>query len=253
MNTTIEQAVSSPSAKLPDSILSIDSIHVARGEIDVLRDVTLDVKEGQLVAILGANGAGKTTLLRALSGLLPAHAGSVRFNGQALLGKKPHHIARAGLVHVPEGRGILGEQTVWENLKLGMAYHGWRGRTEELERVYNWFPFLRTRGSAMAGMLSGGEQQMLAIARSLLCRPKMLMIDELSLGLAPKITRELMSFLKTISRTGPTVLIVEQNAHLALEFADHIYVLSQGRVAVSGSATLLMQDSSVLDAYLGQA
>lgn len=242
-----------PAGPAGASLLSVNSIHVARGEIDVLRDVSLDVKQGQFVAILGANGGGKTTLLRALSGLLPTHAGDMLFDGQSLLGKKPHDIARAGLVHVPEGRGVLGEQTVWENLKLGMAYHGWRGRTEELERVYNWFPILRTRGSATAGMLSGGEQQMLSIARSLLCRPKMLMIDELSLGLAPKITRELMTFLRTISRTGVTVLIVEQNAHLALEFADHIYVIAQGRVVLSGAAGSLAQESSLLDAYLGQA
>ena len=239
-------------APLPP-LLDVTSIRVAHGDVDTLRDVSLQVHPGELVAILGANGAGKTTLLRALSGLLPPHAGSVSFAGNPMAGATPHHIARSGLVHVPEGRGVLPELTVWENLRLGMVMHGWRGRGEELDRVYALFPILKARSAGLAGMLSGGEQQMLSIARSLLCRPKLLMVDELSLGLSPKITLELMALLARISRTGPTVLIVEQNAQQALQFADRIYVLAQGRIALSGSSSEMARDPNLLAAYLGQA
>jgi len=256
MNQTVipvPAAIASPSSSAEGVLLDVSSIRVARGEVDTLRDVSLKVRSGELVAILGANGAGKSTLLRALSGLLPPHAGTVTFNGADITSAAPHLIARSGLIHVPEGRGVLPELTVRENLDLGMVMHGWRGRAEELDRVYALFPILKTRGSAMAGMLSGGEQQMLSIARSLLCRPKLLMVDELSLGLSPKITMVLMSLLARISRTGPTVLIVEQNARQALQFADRIYVLAQGRVELTGTPDELRQDPGLLGAYLGQA
>ncbi len=234
-------------------LLDVSSIRVARGEVDTLRDVSLTVRSGELVAILGANGAGKTTLLRALSGLLPPHAGKITFNGVDTTSAAPHQIARSGMIHVPEGRGVLPELTVRENLDLGMVLHGWRGRAQEIDQVYALFPILKARTAAMAGMLSGGEQQMLSIARSLLCRPKLLMVDELSLGLSPKITIELMALLERISRTGPTVLIVEQNAQQALRFADRIYVLAQGKVALTGTPDELRQDPGLLGAYLGQA
>jgi branched-chain amino acid transport system ATP-binding protein len=233
-------------------LLDVASIRVARGEVDTLRDVSITVRTGELVAILGANGAGKTTLLRALSGLLPPHAGKISFDGVDITTAAPHKIARSGMIHVPEGRGVLPELTVRENLNLGLVLHGWRGRSEELDRVYALFPILKARTDAMAGMLSGGEQQMLSIARSLLCRPKLLMVDELSLGLSPKITQELMALLAQISRTGPTVLIVEQNAQQVLRYADRIYVLAQGSVALTGAADQLRQDPALLGAYLGQ-
>ena len=235
------------------TLLEVDAIHAKRGEVDTLRAVSLKVQSGELVAILGANGAGKTTLLRALSGLLPPHAGAIRFDGQDITRAAAHEIARIGLIHVPEGRGVLAELTVRENLDLGLIMHGWRGRLEELERVYSLFPLLRTRGTTLAGMLSGGEQQMLSIGRSLLCRPRLLMVDELSLGLAPKITLELMELLARLSRTGrPTVLIVEQNAQQALRYADRIYVLSQGSVVLTGTPAELGRDSTLLSAYLGR-
>ncbi len=234
-------------------LLDVSSIRVARGEVDTLRDVSLTVRTGELVAILGANGAGKTTLLRALSGLLPPHFGKIIFDGVDLTTAEPHQIARSGMIHVPEGRGVLPELTVLENLNLGMVLHGWRSRAQEIDRVYALFPILKARTAAMAGMLSGGEQQMLSIARSLLCRPKLLMVDELSLGLSPKITLELMALLARISRTGPTVLIVEQNAQQALQFADRIYVLAQGKVALTGTPDELRRDPGLLGAYLGQA
>jgi branched-chain amino acid transport system ATP-binding protein len=235
------------------TLLEVDSIRVARGEIDVLRDVSITVQSGELVAILGPNGAGKTTLLRALSGVMKAYAGAVRFDGVDITGAPPHHIARSGLVHVPEGRGVLPELTVQENLALGMVMHGWRGREPERERIFELFPVLRSRAHQSAGMLSGGEQQMLSIARSLLCRPRLLMVDELSLGLAPKITLELMALLSTVSRSGPTVMIVEQNAQQALRYADRIYVLSQGAVVLSGKSAELARDPNLLAAYLGRA
>lgn len=244
-----ESASSLPAAAT--TLLDVASIRVARGEVDTLRDVSLTIKSGELVAILGANGAGKTTLLRALSGLVPPYAGTITFDGTDLTGAAPHHIARSGMIHVPEGRGVLPELTVRENLDLAMVMHGWRGRTEELAQVYTLFPILKTRGAAMAGMLSGGEQQMLSIARSLLCRPKLLMVDELSLGLSPKITLELMSLLAHIRRTGPTVLIVEQNAQQALRFADRIYVLAQGSVVLSGTPDELRRNPGLLGAYIG--
>ena len=233
-------------------LLEVQDVHVARGEVGILRGVSLEVRRGELVAILGANGAGKTTLLRALSGLLPPGAGQVRFEGEDITHAAPHEIARRGLVHVPEGRGVLGELSVRENLDLGMMMHGWRGRQQELARVHALFPILHTRAAMQAAMLSGGEQQMLAIARSLLCRPKLLMIDELSLGLAPKITLELMAMLASLRQDGPTVLIVEQNAQQALRYADRLYVLGQGRVALSGSADELRRDPNLLAAYLGR-
>jgi branched-chain amino acid transport system ATP-binding protein len=234
-------------------LLEVDSIRVARGEVDVLRDVSITVHKGELLAILGPNGAGKTTLLRTLSGLIRVHAGTVRFDGNDITGEPPHRISRGGLVHVPEGRGVLPELTVQENLALGMVTHGWRGREPELERIFELFPILRSRADQSAGMLSGGEQQMLSIARSLLCRPRLLMVDELSLGLAPKITLELMALLARVSRSGPTVIIVEQNAQQALRFADRIYVLSQGAVALSGSSAELARDPELLAAYLGRS
>ena len=233
-------------------LLEVQAIHAKRGEVDTLRGVSLKVQSGELVAILGANGAGKTTLLRALSGLLPPHVGAVRFDGEDITKAAAHEIARKGLIHVPEGRGVLAELTVRENLDLGLIMHGWRGRVEELERVYALFPVLRTRGTTLAGMLSGGEQQMLSIGRSLLCRPRLLMVDELSLGLAPKITLELMELLARLSRTGPTVLIVEQNAQQALRYADRLYVLSQGSVVFTGTPAELGRDSTLLAAYLGR-
>lgn len=233
-------------------LLAAENLQVAYGEITALHDVSLQVDQGELVAILGANGAGKTTLLRTISGLLRPAKGSVRFADRPLSGMPVHEIVRLGLSHVPEGRGLLPELTVMENLRLGMYLHGPRKLQAELARVFELFPVLQERATQAAGMLSGGEQQMLAIARSLVSRPKLLMVDELSLGLAPKITGELMRLLSRIHEEGVTVLMVEQNAHQALKFATRVYVLANGRTAVSGTAQELADKPDLLDAYLGK-
>jgi branched-chain amino acid transport system ATP-binding protein len=233
-------------------LLSVDSINVARGDMDTLRDVSLHVNAGELVAILGANGAGKTTLLRTLSGLLKPKSGTVRFAGQDIAGVAPHRIARAGLQHVPEGRGILGEMSVGENLSLGAYMRGSRQARTALEGVFAMFPILRERLDQQAGMLSGGQQQMLAIGRSLLGLPKLLMIDELSLGLAPKTTSELMKILAQLRDSGSTVLIVEQSAQQALKYADRVYVLANGKLVLSGTPAQLSADPKLFLAYLGK-
>ncbi len=234
------------------AMLSIEGLRVAYGEIIALHEISLEVGEGELVAILGANGAGKTTLLRTISGLLRPRSGEIRLQDKSIVGLPVHEIVRLGLSHVPEGRGLLPELTVMENLRLGMYLKGPRKLQAELERVLELFPVLRERAGQTAGLLSGGEQQMLAIARSLVSQPSLLMVDELSLGLAPKITSELMKLLSRIHEEGVTVVMVEQNAHQALKYATRVYVLANGRTTVSGSAQELADNPTVLDAYLGK-
>jgi len=234
------------------ALLDVENLQVAYGEVIALHDVSLSVEEGELVAILGANGAGKTTLLRTISGLQRPRAGEVRLNGQSIVGLPVHDIVRRGLTHVPEGRGLMAELTVMENLRLGMYLKGPRKLQAEYQRVLELFPVLGERANQPAGMLSGGEQQMLAIARSLVGNPALLMVDELSLGLAPKITSELMKLLSRIHEEGVTVVMVEQNAHQALKYATRVYVLSNGRTAVSGTARELADKPDLLNAYLGK-
>lgn len=234
------------------ALLSIKDLQVAYGEVTALHDVSLEVEEGELVAILGANGAGKTTLLRSISGLLRLRSGEIRLKGESIANLPVHEIVRRGLTHVPEGRGLMAELTVMENLKLGMYLKGPRRLQSELARVLELFPVLRERAGQPAGMLSGGEQQMLAIARSLVGQPSLLMVDELSLGLAPKITSDLMKLLSRIHEEGVTVVMVEQNAHQALKYATRVYVLANGRSALSGTARELADDPKMLNAYLGK-
>ncbi|MDY0748043.1 ABC transporter ATP-binding protein [Paucibacter sp. R3-3] len=234
------------------ALLELDAVNVARGEMDTLRDISLHVNAGELVAVLGANGAGKTTLLRTLSGLLRPKSGQIRFSGEPIGGLAPHRIARAGLQQVPEGRGIISEMTVAENLSLGAYMRGAQRVKDTLGRVFSLFPVLERRRMQQAGMLSGGEQQMLAIGRSLLGLPKLLMIDELSLGLAPKTALELMRVLAKLRDEGSTVLIVEQNAQQALKFADRVYVLANGRLVLTGTPAQLTADPKLFSAYLGR-
>ena len=206
-------------------MLTIDHLDVAHGDVPVLRDLSFSVAGGEMVALIGPNGAGKTTLLRAISGVARVRRGTVTFDGRDLTNRQPHQISRAGISHVPEGRGILAELTVLENLRLG-AYRRHMS-AGGFDRVFALFPVLAGRRAQQAGMLSGGEQQMLAIGRSLLASPRILLIDELSLGLAPKIARELLDVLRGLVAEGLGVLLVEQNVHETLRVADRVVVTGQ--------------------------
>ena len=217
------------------SLLEVEGLRAAYGPVRVLEGLDFSVDEGQKVAVLGPNGAGKTTILRALCGMVHAR-GRAEFDGVSLVGKRTAEIARRGVGHVPEGRGTFGALSVEENLLLG-AYVRRDGVREDLKRAYGWFPRLGERRGQAAGSLSGGEQQMLAVARALMLRPRLLMLDEPSLGIAPIIAKELYRVLREIcDEHGMTVLLVEQNAGLALDFVDHAYVLESGRIALSGEA-----------------
>jgi branched-chain amino acid transport system ATP-binding protein len=234
------------------SLLEVQDLRAAYGQVNVLEGIDFRVERGQKVAMLGPNGAGKTTVLRALSGMVRT-SGRADFDGDSLLRRPTADIARWGVAHVPEGRGTFGPLTVDENLKLG-AYARRDGAEvqKDLDRCYGWFPRLRERGRQPAGSLSGGEQQMLAVARALMSRPRLLMLDEPSLGLAPIVSKELFRVLGEIcAEQDMTVLLVEQNARLALEFADHAYVLEAGRIAISGAAEDVKDDDEVRRSYLG--
>ncbi len=221
------------------------------GPVQVLRGLDFHVDAGEVVVILGANGAGKTTTLRALSGMIPAR-GEVVFDGRSIIGRRPEAIVRFGIAHVPQGRGTIADLTVEENLRVGAIIRRDREVGADIDRWYEMFPRLAERRDQAAGSMSGGEQQMLAIARALMCRPRLLLLDEPSLGLAPLVTREVFERLAHVNRElGTTVLVVEQNANLALEIADRGYVLEAGLIAASGRADELASDESVRKAYLG--
>ena len=235
------------------SLLEVSGLSAGYGRGLVLHGVSFSVDEGQIVSILGPNGAGKTTTLRAICGMLPETHGRIAFRGRELLGRATEEIAQDGIAHVPEGRGTFTELTVAENLLVGAYTRKDRaGVRADAERCCTWFPRLAERRDQRAGSLSGGEQQMLAVARALMLRPRLLLLDEPSLGLAPLITRELFGRLEEIARgEGITVLIVEQNANLVLRFADHAYVLESGRIALDGDAESMQADESVQRSYLG--
>ena len=234
------------------SLLEVQGLCASYGPVRVLENIDFAVDEGKKVAILGPNGAGKTTTLRALSGMVSTR-GRVSFDGREVAGRPTAAMARLGVAHVPEGRGTFESLSVEENLRVG-AYVRRDGAAvkEDLARCYGWFPRLQERRGQSAGSLSGGEQQMLALARGLMLRPRLLMLDEPSLGLSPKLTRELFSRLGQIAdEEGMTVLVVEQNANLALQFADYAYVLEAGRIALSGTAAEVIDDPGVRRSYLG--
>jgi branched-chain amino acid transport system ATP-binding protein len=233
------------------SLLEVEGLEAGYGPVTVVRDLAFSVEEGHVVTILGANGAGKTTTLRALSGVARA-SGRVDFDGAGLIGRPPEAIVRRGIAHVPEGRGNFADLTVEENLRLG-AYVRKDGEQvrEDMKRCYGYFPRLEERSTQAAGSLSGGEQQMLAIARGLMLRPRLMLLDEPSHGLSPLITREVFKILREIVEQGTTLLIVEQNANLVLEFADHAYVLETGRLVLDGSAKEIGSDEGVQRSYLG--
>jgi len=233
-------------------ILEIQDLSVSYGSIQALRGISLYVDEGEVVTLIGGNGAGKSTTLRTISGLLSPQSGTIRFEGAVIQGRTPHLIAQSRLVHVPEGRGIFANLTVEENLRLGAF-----SRTDraEIRHDHEWaltlFPRVRERLRQQAGTLSGGEQQMLAIARALLARPKLLMLDEPSLGLAPQFVQTIFQVIREINREGTTILLVEQNASLALQVAHRAYVMEVGVIQMSGPAQELAASDEIRRAYLG--
>jgi branched-chain amino acid transport system ATP-binding protein len=235
-----------------DGMLRIDDLAVYYGGIQALKEVSLHLDSGELLAIIGANGAGKTTLLRTLSGVLRARSGSIRFEGQELTRLSPFQIVSLGIAHSPEGRQLFGGLTVVENLRLGAVQRADRaGIQVDMERVYDLFPVLKERRLQRAGTLSGGEQQMLAIGRALMARPRLLLLDEPSLGLAPLLVERIFEVIARLKAERVTLLLVEQNARMALEVADRGYVMETGRIKLRGSATDLAANPEVERAYLG--
>jgi branched-chain amino acid transport system ATP-binding protein len=233
-------------------MLAVDNLDAGYGEAQVLWDVGLEVRSGEIVAILGANGAGKSTLLAAITGLVPVRRGSVTFDGENITGWSAERIVARGIGHVPQGRRLFGGLSVLDNLLMG-AFHrsDSSGVREDLERVLTLFPRLSERRGQLAGRLSGGEQQMCAIGRGLMGKPKLLVVDELSLGLAPIVVEQLLEVLASLRKQGTTLLIVEQDVLVALETADRAYVLETGRVTLSGPAAEIAADPHVKTAYLG--
>lgn len=235
------------------AMLTIKDLEVYYGVIQAIKGISFEVNEGEVIALIGANGAGKTTTLQTITGMLQAKSGSVMFEGTDITKVPGHKIVSMGMAHVPEGRRVFAELSVLENLKLG-AYTR-KDKTEiaeSLEKVYKSFPRLEERKSQLAGTLSGGEQQMLAMGRALMSKPRIILMDEPSMGLSPIFVEEIFNIIKEISASGTTVLLVEQNAKKALSIADRAYVLETGKIVLSGNANDLMNDESIKKAYLGE-
>lgn len=231
-------------------ILKVDSINVYYGKIQALKDVSLEVNEGEIVALIGANGAGKSTTLKTISGMLRPQSGHVSFMDTDITHTEAYKLVSRGMAHVPEGRRCFLQMSVQENLEMG-AYTDPGYTKEGLEKVYGLFPRLKHRKNQVAGTLSGGEQQMLAMGRALMSKPRLLMLDEPSMGLAPILVQQIFDIVGELHRAGTTILLVEQNAEMALKVANRAYVLETGRVAMSGDASALANDDSVRRAYLG--
>jgi branched-chain amino acid transport system ATP-binding protein len=232
-------------------ILSVSGIEVSYGTIPALHGITMHVEKGEIVTLIGANGAGKTTTLRTISGLLKPRVGTVTYNDQEITGVKPHIITGKGLSHVPEGRGIFANLTVNDNLELGAYLRKDKISTAEYERIFTLFPVLKERIKQNAGTLSGGEQQMLAISRALMSRPQVLLLDEPSLGLAPQMVQTIFRVIREINAEGTTILLVEQNAHMALTTAHRGYVMETGRIVLTDTSKALLASDRVKKAYLG--
>ena len=234
------------------SLLKIMDLKVSYGGIEALKGISFSVEKGQIVTLIGANGAGKSTTLRAISGLVPIKEGTITYDGNVISGQDPQTIVSEGICMVPEGRRVFPTLTVRENLQIG-AYLRSDDLTADLEHVYELFPRLEERSWQMAGTLSGGEQQMLAVGRALMMRPKVLMMDEPSLGLAPIVIRDIFKIIETLHREGITILLVEQNANVALKIADYAFVLETGSLGVQGKGSDLLNDPAIKAAYLGKA
>ena len=236
---------------MSEPILSIQNLQVNYGGIEAVKGVSFDVPEGEIVTLIGANGAGKSSTLRAISGLVKPKSGKILFKGEDITGKNPTEMVSRGITLVPEGRRIFPDLTVKENLRIG-AYLRKDDISEDMEWVFNLFPRLREREWQAGGTLSGGEQQMLAVGRALMSRPKLLMMDEPSLGLAPLVVQGIFDIIRTINEQGVTVLLIEQNANMALKIADYAYVLETGNITKSGTGAELLADESIKEAYLGK-
>ncbi len=235
------------------SLLTVNNLQVSYGGIEALKGISFEVEKGQIVTLIGANGAGKSTTLRAISGLVPIKAGAINFDGRDITSLDTSRLVSEGIVMVPEGRRVFANLTVLENLKIG-AYlrKDMQEVARTIEYVYERFPRLKERHWQLAGTLSGGEQQMLAVGRALMARPRLLMMDEPSLGLAPLVVRDIFTIIKLLAEEGITILLIEQNANAALRAADNAYVLETGRITLSGTGAELLSNQSVRDAYLGQ-
>jgi branched-chain amino acid transport system ATP-binding protein len=233
-------------------MLKVENINVYYGAIHALKGISVEVKEGEIVTLIGANGAGKSTILRTISGLLRTKTGNILFEGNSVAAMAPEEIVKKGISQVPEGRRIFANMTVEENLELGAYIRSDKpGIRKDIDKVFERFPRLGERRKQIAGTLSGGEQQMLAIGRGLMSQPRLLLLDEPSMGLAPLLVKEIFSIIKEINASGTTILLVEQNANMALSIAHQAYVLETGRITLSGSAKELMESEEVRKAYLG--
>ena len=234
-------------------MLKIENLHVNYGGIQALRGISLEVPDGKIVTLIGANGAGKSTTLRTITGLVKAASGSIQWNGEELLGKSIDRIISEGIAMSPEGRRVFPDMTVLENLKIGAYLRKDKAEIEkDIQWVYQLFPRLQERSWQLAGTLSGGEQQMLAVGRALMSRPKLMMLDEPSLGLAPLVVQDIFKIIQEINRQGVTVLLIEQNANMALKIADYAYVLETGNITMSGTGAELLVNEKVKEAYLGK-
>jgi len=236
---------------MAETILSIKDLQVNYGGIEAVKGISFDVPQGSIVTLIGANGAGKSSTLRTVAGLVKPSSGSIRFMGEEITGKGPTDIVKKGITLVPEGRRIFADLSVLENLKIG-AYLRKDDVREDLDWVYSLFPRLKERAWQAGGTLSGGEQQMLAVGRALMSRPKLMMMDEPSLGLAPIVVRDIFNIIREINKRGVTILLIEQNANMALQTADFGYVLETGRISLSGSGSALLTNEAVKKAYLGE-
>ncbi len=234
-------------------MLKIENLHVSYGGIQALRGISLEVPDGKIVTLIGANGAGKSTTLRTITGLVKASSGSIQWNGEELLGRSIDKIVGAGIAMSPEGRRVFADMSVLENLRIGAYLRKDKAEIEkDVQWVYSLFPRLEERSWQLAGTLSGGEQQMLAVGRALMSRPKLMMLDEPSLGLAPLVVQDIFSIIREINKQGVTVLLIEQNANMALKIADLAYVLETGNITMSGTGAELLADEKVREAYLGK-
>lgn len=238
---------------MANHLLEIDDLHVSYGDLPALSGVSIRVTVGEIVTIVGANGAGKSTLMRTISGLMRPTSGDIRLNGQSIVRVPPEQVTALGISHVPEGRGLFNQMTVLENLELGAFQPVARSRVKvSLEEAYTLFPKLRERMHQKAGSLSGGEQQMLAIARATMAHPKLLILDEPSLGLSPIVVQDMFKIIKALHAKGVTILLVEQNIHQALDVADYGFVLQTGAVVMEGNAKTLLTDPEIKKAYMGE-